>query len=134
MGDRLNRRRNDDGIDVERQAAAVIAGGVIGACASRRPGFRVSRRVIKVMDAQVTRDSLTCGSLSLSLRWRRALVIHDRDRSTMQRRGRTAKLGVFGGRCMALILMSSRRPAVTIDHLTRLGPQRDCFSDFGSRH
>lgn len=42
-----------------------------------------------------------------SRQWRRALMIHDSDRSTTQGRGSTTKPFVFGGRRTGLIVRSS---------------------------
>lgn len=61
---------------------------------------------MSVMQAQVMSASLISGRRSWSRQWRRALMIHDQDRSTAQRRGRTMKPLVSGGRRTVLTVMS----------------------------
>ncbi|KJK34171.1 hypothetical protein UK15_37185 [Streptomyces variegatus] len=61
-----------------------------------------------MMDAHVMSVSLTCGSRSWSRQCRRALMIHESDLSTTQRRGSTMKPDVFGDRRTVLIVTSRR--------------------------
>jgi hypothetical protein len=64
------------------------------------------RRVIRVTAAQVMSDSLISGRRSWSRQWRRALMIHDQERSTTHLRGRTTKPLASGGRFTVLMVMS----------------------------